>query len=191
MHIGVILREQGSREAAEVRFTRDCAGCAVLIRKQIRRSGGHGGRATQAVCGRTRRKRRGCWPVPSTERTDDRTQGLPCGEPADGHGRVDEVVSGAAAAAAQPKTKRTRGDPSEEARRVERGGVWDFLRKRITASEYTRPGDPLGSILDTAQWNHPCFSMPGQPGAWSGDGQGACVVGGWLYGSCKYRGSYQ
>ena len=25
----------------------------------------------------------------------------------------------------------------------ERAGVWDLLRKRIAASEYTRPGDPL------------------------------------------------
>jgi hypothetical protein len=25
----------------------------------------------------------------------------------------------------------------------ERAGVWDLLRKRIPASEYTRPGDPL------------------------------------------------
>jgi hypothetical protein len=44
------------------------------------------------------------------------------------------------------KTQRLSGRAGIHAKmrgEFERAGVWDLLRKRIAASEYTRPGDPL------------------------------------------------
>ena len=44
------------------------------------------------------------------------------------------------------RTARTGGRAAIQARmraEFERAGVWDLLRKRIAASAYTRPGDPL------------------------------------------------
>ena len=62
----------------------------------------------------------------------------------------------------------------------EHAGVWDLLRKRIAASEYTRPGDPLRIDLGyrpngMVRMFHAVSLEPG--GRRSGDGQGAGVFG--------------
>ncbi len=82
MHIGVILREQGSREAAQVRFTRDwrrvrCldpeADTALLegMESELRR------RFLAEPDGNLMRLLAG---IALAERADDRAQGLPGGE---------------------------------------------------------------------------------------------------------------
>ena len=55
----------------------------------------------------------------------------------------------------------------------EHAGVWDLMRKRIPASDYTRPGDPLRIDAGLpAQWHRPDVPC-GQPGGGTGNGQGA------------------
>ena len=64
----------------------------------------------------------------------------------------------------------------------ERAGVWELMRKRIAASEYTRPGDPLRIDAGLpAERSDPDVSC-GEPGAGRGDGQGAGLFGGGIAG---------
>jgi hypothetical protein len=145
VHIGVILREQGSREAAEVRFTRDwrrvrCldpdADTALLegMESELRR------RFQAEPDGKLMRllDESLSLSVQMTPAKAYLAESLPAGmeelmrlyvdPPARAHGTR---LSGRAAI-----QSRMRGE-------FERAGVWDLLRKRIAASEYTRPGDPL------------------------------------------------
>ena len=103
VHIGVILREQGSREAAEVRFTRDwrrvrCldpdADTALLegMESELRR------RFLAEPDGNLMRLLER---VAVVERADDGAQGVSGGEPSGGDGRADAAVRGAAAAGAR------------------------------------------------------------------------------------------
>ena len=62
----------------------------------------------------------------------------------------------------------------------EHAGVWDLLRKRIAASEYTRPGDPLRIDVGYRPNGIDPHVSCGEPGAGRGDGQGAGVFGGGL-----------
>ena len=55
----------------------------------------------------------------------------------------------------------------------EHAGVWDLLRKRIAASEYTRPGDPLRIDMGYRPNGHSADVSRGEPGSRAGDGQGA------------------
>ena len=149
VHIGVILREAAAEDQpaqAEVRFTRDwrrvrCldpdADTALLegMESELRR------RLQQEPGGRLMRIARG---VALAERADDRAQGLSGGEPARGHGRADAALCGAASrGSASPRLSGRAAIQARMRTEFEHAGVWDLLRKRIAASEYTRPGDPL------------------------------------------------
>jgi hypothetical protein len=59
---------------------------------------------------------------------------------------MEELMRIYVEAPARERTPRLSGRAVIQARmrsEFERAGVWDLLRKRIAASEYTRPGDPL------------------------------------------------
>ena len=148
VHIGVILREQGS-PYAEVRFTRDwrrvrCldpdADTALLEgmeselrrRFQIEIESGPGGKLMRIL------EESLSLNVQMTEPKAYLAESVPAGmeelmrlyvEPPP-RGRVPRL-SGRAAIQARMRTE------------FEHAGVWDLLRKRIAAAEYTRPGDPL------------------------------------------------
>jgi hypothetical protein len=145
VHIGVILREQGSREPAQVQFTRDwrrvrCldpeADTALLegMESELRR------RFQEEPDGKLMRLLTESLSlnVQMTEPKAYLAESLPAGmeelmrlyvEPPP-RARVSRL-SGRAAIHAKMRTE------------FERAGVWELLRKRIAASEYTRPGDPL------------------------------------------------
>jgi hypothetical protein len=145
VHIGVILREQGSGKPAQVRFTHDwrrvrCldpeADTALLegMESELRRrfeaepEGNLMRLLSEALS----------LSVQMTEPKAYLAESLPAGmeelmrlyvEPPPRE-RVPRL-SGRAAIQAQMRTE------------FERAGVWELMRKRIAASEYTRPGDPL------------------------------------------------
>ena len=59
---------------------------------------------------------------------------------------VEELMRLYVEAPARERTSRLSGRAAIQAcmrSEFERAGVWDLLRKRIAAAEYTRPGDPL------------------------------------------------
>jgi hypothetical protein len=145
VHIGVILREQGSREPAQIRFTHDwrrvrCmdpeADTTLLegMESELRR------RLNEDPDGKLMRilTEALSLSVQMTEPKAYLAESLPAGmeelmrlyvEPP--HRERVSRLSGRAAIQAQMRTE------------FERAGVWDLLRKKIAASEYTRPGDPL------------------------------------------------
>ncbi len=145
VHIGVILREQGSREAAEVRFTRDwrrvrCldpdADTSVLegmeseLRKrfQAEPDGNLMRLLTEALS----------LNVQMTEPKAYLAESLPAG--------MEELMRLYVEPPLRERVPRLSGRAAIQAKmrtEFERAGVWDLLRKRIAASEYTRPGDPL------------------------------------------------
>ena len=113
VHIGVILREQGSREPAEVRFTHDWRRVRCLDPEAD----------TALLEGMESELRRRFQQEP-----DGNLMRLYVEPPP--RERVPRL-SGRAAIQARMRTE------------FERAGVWDLMRKKIAASEYTRPGDPL------------------------------------------------
>jgi len=145
VHIGVILREQGSQEAAEVKFTRDwrrvrCldpdADTALLegMESELRR------RFQAQPDGNL------MWllneslslSVQMTESKAYLAESLPAG--------MDELMKMYVDPPPREHMPRLSGRAAIQARmraEFERAGVWELLRKRIAASEYTRPGDPL------------------------------------------------
>ncbi|MGA9667956.1 MAG: DUF3037 domain-containing protein [Terracidiphilus sp.] len=145
VHIGVILREQGSAEAAEVRFTRDwrrvrCldpeADTALLegMESELRRR-------FQAEPDGSLMKLLNeslSLSVQMTEAKAYLAESLPAG--------VEELMRLYVEPPPRERVQRLSGRAAIQARmrtEFERAGVWDLLRKRIAASEYTRPGDPL------------------------------------------------
>jgi hypothetical protein len=145
VHIGVILREQGSREAAEVRFTRDwrrvrCldpeADTALLegMESELRR------RFLAEPDGNLMHllKESLSLSVQMTESKAYLAESLPAG--------MEELMRLYVEPAPRERVPRLSGRAAIQARmrtEFERAGVWELLRKRIAASEYTRPGDPL------------------------------------------------
>lgn len=145
VHIGVILREQGSRDAAEVRFTRDwrkvrCldpdADTALLegMEGELRRrfqaepDGNLMRLLTEALS----------LSVQMTEPKAYLAESLPAG--------MEELMRLYVDPAPREKAPRLSGRAAIQARmraEFERAGVWELMRKRIAAAEYTRPGDPL------------------------------------------------
>jgi hypothetical protein len=145
VHIGVILREQGSREAPLVRFTRDwrrvrCldpeADTALLegMESELRRrfqaepDGDLMRLLTESLS----------LNVQMTEQKAYLAESLPAG--------LEELMRLYVEPAPRERVPRLSGRAGIQARmrtEFERAGVWDLLRKRIAASEYTRPGDPL------------------------------------------------
>ena len=145
VHIGVILREQGSHDPAEVRFTRDwrrvrCldpdADTALLegIESELRRrfQAEPDGKLMHLLDESLSLN------VQMTEPKAYLAESLPAG--------IEELMRLYVDPPARDRTPRLSGRAAIHARmrtEFERAGVWDLLRKRIAASEYTRPGDPL------------------------------------------------
>jgi hypothetical protein len=145
VHIGVILREQGSREAAEVRFTRDwrrvrCldpeADTALLegMEGELRR------RFMAEPDGNLMRllSESLSLNVQMTEPKAYLAESLPAG--------MEELMRLYVEPLPRERSSRLGGRAAIQAKmrgEFERAGVWDLMRKRIAASEYTRPGDPL------------------------------------------------
>ena len=145
VHIGVILREQGSREPAEVRFTRDwrrvrCldpdADTALLegMESELRR------RFLEEPDGKLMQRLDESLSL-SVQLTAPKgylAESLPAG--------MEELMRLYVDPPARERAQRLSGRAAIQAKmrsEFERAGVWDLLRKRIAASEYTRPGDPL------------------------------------------------
>jgi hypothetical protein len=145
VHIGVILREQGSREPALVRFTRDwrrvrCldpeADTALLegMESELRQ------RLTVEPNGKLMQLLNESLSlgVQMTEAKAYLAESLPAG--------MEELMRLYVEPPAREKTQRLSGRAAIQARmrtEFEQAGVWELMRKRIAASEYTRPGDPL------------------------------------------------
>jgi Protein of unknown function (DUF3037) len=144
VYIGVVLREQGSAQA-EVRFTRDwrrvrCldpdADTAVLegMEGELRR------RLEQEPWERLRRllEESLSLNVQMTEPRAYLAESLPAG--------MEELMRLYVEPPPRERAPRLSGRAAIQARmrsEFEHAGVWDLLRKRIAAAEYTRPGDPL------------------------------------------------
>jgi len=145
VHIGVVLREAGSPAPAEVRFTRDwrrvrCldpdADTALLeaMESELRR------RLIEEPGGRlmTLLEESLSLGVQMSEAKAYLAESLPAG--------VEELMRLYVDPPRREKPPRLSGRAGIQARmrgEFEHAGVWDLLRKRIAASEYTRPGDPL------------------------------------------------
>jgi hypothetical protein len=145
VHIGVILREQGSAEPAQVRFTRDwrrvrCldaeADTALLegMENDLRR------RFQDEPEGNLMRLLSEALSlnVQMTEPKAYLAESLPAG--------MEELMRLYVEPAPRERVPRLSGRAAIQARmrtEFERAGVWELMRKKIAASEYTRPGDPL------------------------------------------------
>jgi hypothetical protein len=149
VHIGVILREGGSPARSEVRFTRDwrrvrCldpdADTALLeaMESELRRR--LEGEAALEESGRLMRllEESLSLGVQMTEAKGYLAESLPAG--------IEELMRLYVDPPPREKLPRLSGRAAIQARmrtEFEHVGVWDLLRKRIAASAYTRPGDPL------------------------------------------------
>lgn len=148
VHIGVILREQaegGNPEKLEVRFTRDwrrvrCldpdADTALLeaMEGELRR------RLVQEPHGKLMRilEESLSLNVQMTESKAYLAESLPAG--------VEELMRLYVDPPRRERAQRLSGRAGIQTRmraEFEQAGVWDLMRKRIAASDYTRPGDPL------------------------------------------------
>jgi hypothetical protein len=145
VHIGVILREQGSGAPAAVQFTRDwrrvrCldpeADTALLegMESELRR------RFEAEPDGNLMRllNESLSLSVQMTEAKAYLAESLPAG--------MEELMRLYVEPPPREKTQRLSGRAGIQAKmrtEFERAGVWELMRKRIAASEYTRPGDPL------------------------------------------------
>jgi hypothetical protein len=145
VHIGVILREQGSHEPAQVRFTHDwrrvrCldpeADTALLegmeseLRKRFEAE--PDGKLMHLL------KESLSLSVQMTEPKAYLAESLPAG--------MEELMRlyvEPPPRAHMPRLSGRAAIQSKMRTEFERAGVWDLLRKKIAASEYTRPGDPL------------------------------------------------
>jgi len=145
VHIGVILREQGSEAPAQVRFTRDWRRVRCLdpeadtgllegmeselrMRFEAEPDGNLMRLLSEALS----------LSVQMTEPKAYLAESLPAG--------MEELMRLYVEPAPRERAPRLSGRAGIQARmrtEFERAGVWDLLRKRIAASEYTRPGDPL------------------------------------------------
>jgi Protein of unknown function (DUF3037) len=144
VHIGVILREQGSVHA-DLRFTRDwrrvrCldadADTALLesMESELRR------KLETEPEGRLMRllEESLSLNVQMTEPKAYLAESLPAG--------MEELMKLYVEPPPRERLPRLSGRAAIQARmrrEFEHAGVWDLMRKRIAASEYTRPGDPL------------------------------------------------
>lgn len=144
VHIGVVLREQGNPQV-QIRFTRDwrrvrCldpdADIALLeaMESELRR------RLTAEPEGRLKRilEESLSLNVQMTESKAYLAESLPAG--------VEELMRMYVDPPPRERVPRLSGRPAIQARmraELEHAGVWDLLRKRIAAADYTRPGDPL------------------------------------------------
>jgi hypothetical protein len=145
VHIGVILREQGSEEAAQVRFTRDWRRLRCLdpnadtdllegMESELRK------RLQEEPDGKLMRLLSESLSL-NVQMTDAKgylAESIPAA--------VEELMRLYVEPPPRQKMPRLSGRAAIQARmrtEFERVGVWDLLRKRIAAADYTRPGDPL------------------------------------------------
>jgi Protein of unknown function (DUF3037). len=145
VHIGVILREQGSSAAAQVRFTRDwrrlrclapeadtdlLEGMEIELRKRfLEEPDGNLMRLLTESLSLN---------VQMTEPKAYLAESIPAA--------VEELMRLYVDAPPRQKVPRLSGRAAIQAKmraEFERVGVWDLLRRRIAAADYTRPGDPL------------------------------------------------
>ena len=145
VHIGVILREPGTGEPVQVRFTRDwrrvrCldpqADTAMLegIEGELRKalSEEPDGKLKQILSESLSLN------VQMTEPKAYLAESLPAG--------VEELLRLYVEPPPRERVSKLRGRSAIQAEmrsEFERAGVWELMRKQIRASEYTRPGDPL------------------------------------------------
>jgi hypothetical protein len=145
VHIGIILREQGSREAAEVRFTRDWRRVRCLdpyadtdllegMETELRRKFGTepDGNLMRLLSESLSLN------VQMTEPKAYLAESIPTA--------VEELMRLYVEPPPRQKIPRLSGRAAIQTKmrtEFERVGVWDLLRKRIVAADYTRPGDPL------------------------------------------------
>ena len=145
VHIGIILREQGSREAAEVRFTRDwrrvrcldpyadtdlLEGMEVELRRRFESE--PDGNLMRLLSESLSLN------VQMTEPKAYLAESVPAA--------VEELMRIYVEAPPRQKIPRLSGRAAIQTKmraEFERVMVWDLLRKRIAAADYTRPGDPL------------------------------------------------
>jgi hypothetical protein len=144
VHIGVILREQGNA-AAEVRFTRDwrrvrcldpdadtalLEGMETELRKRLEHEpGGMLMRILEESLSLN---------VQMSEPKAYLAESMPAG--------MEELMRLYVEPPPRERATKVGGRAAIHARmrsEFERAGVWELMRKRIAASEYTRPGDPL------------------------------------------------
>jgi hypothetical protein len=145
VHIGVILREQGSEAPAQVRFTRDWRRVRCLdpqadtgllegmeselrMRFEAEPDGNLMRLLSEALS----------LGVQMTEPKAYLAESLPAG--------MEELMRLYVEPPARERVQRLSGRAGIQAKmrtEFERAGVWELMRKRIAASEYTRPGDPL------------------------------------------------
>jgi hypothetical protein len=146
LHIGVILREQNGG-AARVRFTRDwrrvrCVdpdadtamleGMEAELRRRLEQDSAAGGGLMRLLDESL------SLGVQMTEAKAYLAESLPAG--------LEELMRIYVEPQPQERVPRPSGRAAVHARMragFERAGVWDLLRKRIAASDYTRAGDPL------------------------------------------------
>ena len=144
VHIGVLLREEG-RPGLEVRFTRDWRRVRCLdpdadtdlleamegdLRLRLAESGHEDlmRRLNESLS----------LNVQMTEPRAYLAESIPAG--------LEELMRIYVEPMARARMPRLSGRAAIQARmrsEFERVGVWDLMRKRIAASDYTRPGDPL------------------------------------------------
>ncbi|MGA3102143.1 MAG: DUF3037 domain-containing protein [Terracidiphilus sp.] len=158
VHIGVILREQAAADDSgkvepgrvEVRFTRDwrrvrCldpdADTALLegMESELRRRLQEG-RGLEAAGGRLMRilEESLSLNVQMTEPKAYLAESVPAG--------MEELMRVYVEPPPRERSPRLSGRAAIQSRmrsEFEHAGVWDLLRKKIAASDYTRPGDPL------------------------------------------------
>jgi hypothetical protein len=162
VHIGVLLREEGSQHT-EVRFTRDwrrvrCldpdadTGLLEAMETELRR------RLAFDADPRLMRilDESLSTGVQMTEAKAYLAESIPAG--------VEELMRLYVEPPPREKLPRLSGRAAIQARmrsEFEHAGVWDLLRKRIAAADYTRPGDPLRIDLGY---------RPNGPGTPSGSG---------------------
>jgi hypothetical protein len=146
VHIGVILREQGSTQA-EVRFTRDwrrvrcldpdadttlLEGMETELRRRFQIEAESGPQLMRLL------EESLSLNVQMTEPKAYLAESVPAG--------MEELMRLYVEPPARERSPRLSGRAAIHSRmraEFEHAGVWDLLRKRIAASEYTRPGDPL------------------------------------------------
>src|SRR5580692_6164215 len=145
VHIGVILREQGEGGRMDIQFTRDwrrvrCldpeADTALLesMESELRtRFQAEPDGNLMRLLGESL-----SLSVQMTEAKAYLAESVPAG--------VEELMRLYVEPPPRERVPRLSGRAAIQAQmrtEFERAGVWDLLRKRIAASEYTRPGDPL------------------------------------------------
>lgn len=148
VHIGVILREQGSPHA-EVRFTRDWRRVRCLdadadigllegMESELRRRLQWGTEADEPRGLMRILEESLSLNIQMSEAKAYLAESLPAG--------VEELMRLYVEPSPRQRAPRLSGRAAIQAQmraEFEHAGVWDLMRKRIAAAEYTRPGDPL------------------------------------------------